>query len=123
MRGVVVRLDAGALDQRIAAVEELAHVAAEVLPEHKLSARVQFLVSVQVEHQVVKDHERKPRSHALVDLLRGKHHHVAASLVAVVQVGGLHHHRRLPIRAPVAALTDQHQQAEGKQADHAHGSQ
>jgi len=52
---VVVRLDAGALHERVASVEELADITAVVLLEDELAAWVELLVAIEVEDQVVED--------------------------------------------------------------------
>lgn len=55
VRRVVVRLDARPLNQRVSAIKELADVTTEVLTKDELAARVQALVAVEVENEVVED--------------------------------------------------------------------
>ena len=43
---MVMRRDSFALDQRVASVEELADVTAEVLLEHKLATWVELVIAV-----------------------------------------------------------------------------
>ena len=77
----MVWFDSWALHKRVASVEKLADVAAKVLLEDKLSTRVQFLVAIQVQNEIVEDEQRYARSYSLVNLFsREDHHFILADL-------------------------------------------
>lgn len=112
MGRVVVRLDARTLNKGVAAVEEFADVSPQILHQEELAARVQLLVPVQIEHEVVENEERDSSSHALVNLIGRVHHELS-----VLLIGRLHNHLRLAVRASVAEFTEQHQHTKRHQTD------
>ena len=80
----MVWFDSWALHKRVASVEKLADVAAKVLLEDELSTRVQFLVAIQVQNEIVEDEQRYACSYSFVNLFSRKDHHF---ILADLRVG------------------------------------
>ena len=79
----MVWFDSWALHKRVASVEKLADVAAKVLLEDKLSTRVQFLVAIQVQNEIVKDEQRYACSYSFVNLFSRKDHHFILAYLCI----------------------------------------
>ena len=118
MGRVMMGFDTGALHERVTSVEEFADVASVVLLQSKLATGVHFLETGCVEDEIVEEKERHSSSYTLIKLVKRVNHE--ASLRGPLLINrSLHDHVRLPVLSPVEQLTDEHQEAEGKQADQA----
>lgn len=115
-----MRLDSRSLDERVATVEEFTDVSAIVLSENKFAARVETLIALQVEDEVVEDEERHAGDHAFVYLFARECQNVF--VVVGLTARRAHGHISLAIGAPVKALEDHDDQAERAQTDQANQS-
>ena len=107
----MVWLDSFTLHKRIPTVEKLADVAAKVLFEDELSTRVQFLVAVQVQNEIVKDEQRESSFYSLINLFDRKDHYF---ILADLCVGSRssNHHVCFAVSSAIETLTEDDQEAE-----------
>ena len=104
---MVMRRDSFALDQRVASVEELADVTAEVLLEHKLATWVELIIAVQVQHQVIKDEKRDSSCYSFVNLVICKDEHLSVTWLSfdfAIRGGCFNNHIGFGVCPPVEAL-------------------
>ena len=108
---MVVWLDSGALNERVATIEKLADVAAKVLLEYKLSTWVQPFVTIQVQNEIVEDEQRYSGSYSFVNLFSREDHHF---LLADLCIGSWcrDNHISFAVSPAIETLTENDQEAE-----------
>ena len=106
----------GDVDQLVASKEEFGDVPANVVHQIELATRVDQLIALQVEHKVVKDHERPAKGDLLIDVSGFKDGEFTKVFVDERVLDMPH---RVLVSHSVAALTDSHQHDKDSQTEDA----
>ena len=107
----------GAVHELVASKEELRDVSSLVMHQIELATRVQKLVPLQVEHQVVKNDKRPTKLDLLIDILRLEDRKLVGQVFTDNGVIKMTH--RVLVTHTIASFTDGHENDKRQEAEHA----